>query len=560
MIKLRPYQVEARDATLAEWQKGNLDTLLAMSTGTGKTETFLSVLEADMNGGRALVIAHRQELIYQPRDRILDHWPKLGRPGIVMADQDECAAKLVIATIQTLASNGRLDRIMAQGQITHLITDEAHHSVASTYKELYKRLREHNPNLKHLGVTATPRRTDGDPLREIYQSVAYRMGIKQSIKVGALVPFVAMGFQLPVSIADVREVGDGWDDGELGDVLKARNAEEIVIQKWEEHAKDRPTICFTASVAQAHSLAERFKEAGHNFEAADGTTPAQDRKAILDRFKSGETVGICNCALWTEGFDAPKASCLVQVRPTRSDLVYVQMAGRVLRRHPSKTQALILDFVPEDARELRLAGDLLGKPKEQREIEQKAQDQGLVLPCFGINSEGEGIDGDPDQVVVTVLDYLSRSRLSWTFDGELASATAGEKKTLAARMPFEVEAERLAKANEIKATGKWDPKWDREYERVKRLGRYALHVIEGVQVETLGYYETWDDLADAAEDFCDEQGLDILSKKRAVWRTKPATDKQAALLKRLGIWQDNIRRGEAAQRITHHFARKAIRV
>lgn len=558
MIELRDYQEEAVAGVLGEWEKGNLNTLLAMSTGSGKTECFLAVLDQDLGWGRALIVAHRQELIYQPRDRILAHWNSLGIPGIVMADSDEYQSKTIIATIQTLSSNGRLDRILAAGPVTHLVTDEAHHSTADTYRALYKAMREHNPILRHVGTTATPRRTDGDPLAGIYDSVAYRFGIKTAIKKKALVPFTAVGVQLPVSLADVREVGEGWDDVETGEVLRARNAEEIVVETWGKYAKDRPTMAFTASVTQAHSLASRFLEYGHEFQALDGTTLKRERIALLRAFQDGTVQGIVNCAVLTEGFDAPHASCLVQVKPTRSDLVYVQMAGRVLRRAPGKSDALILDFVPEDVREMRLAGDLLGVPKEQRKVEEKAEGAGLVLECFGINSAGDGIDGDPDSVIMTVLDYLSSSGLSWTFDGDVASATVGAKDTLAIVMPDRKALDRLEKADALIAADKWESKWNYEYKRVKTKASYRLYSIKGYYAYPWGEFETWEAACDAADDYYLEHGDERLARKRWNWRKREATDKQKALLTKFGLWKEAMTRGKAAQAITHYFARRCL--
>jgi len=560
VIELRDYQREAVEGVLREWEGGKRNTLLAMSTGSGKTECFLAVLDQDLGDGRALVIAHRQELIYQPRDRIIAHWPSLGRPGVVMANSDEYRARVVIATIQTLSNSERLERILSAGTVTHLVTDEAHHSTADTYRVLYETMREHNPEIRHVGTTATPRRTDGDPLAEIYDSVAYRFGIKTAIKKKALVPFTAVGVQLPVSFADVREVGDGWDNEEVGEVLKARNAEEIVIETWEKYAKDRPTLAFTASVAQAHSLAARFQEYGYKFVAIDGTTKDIVRKATLRDFKAGVIQGVVNCAVLTEGFDAPHASCLVQVKPTRSDLVYVQMAGRVLRRAPGKNDSLILDFVPEDVREMRLAGDLLGVPKEQRKVEEKATDKGIVLGCFGINSEGDGIDGDPDQVIMTVLDYLAGSSLSWTFDGDVASATVAAKESLAILMPNRLAMDRMEKAEGLKRAGEWDPAWDREFLRVKDAASYKLYSIAGYETNALGAFGSWDEACDAADDYFVQNGDVRLAKKRWDWRKKEASEKQIALLRKFGLWKEGMTRGQAAQAITHHFARRSLRV
>ena len=560
MIKLRPYQEEAVQANLAQWEAGNLNILDAMSVGSGKTEIGLATLSRDPTVKRWLWMGHRRELIYQPRDRILEHWPQLGRPGIVMAGQDEYQAQGVIATVQTLASNGRLDKVLSAGVITHLVSDECHHSVSKTYVDIYNKMREHNPELRHLGLTATPKRTDGTPLAEVFDEVAYQASIKAMIKQGALCPFVAMGIQLPVSLAGVRETSTGWDDEQMGEVLKARNAEEIIIETWAKHADDRPTLAFTASVAQAYSLAERFRKYGYAFEALDAKTPKEKRKLLIRQFLDQEIQGLVNVGIFTEGTDLPLASCLIQARPTRSDLLYVQMAGRVFRLYPGKDHALILDFEPADARDMRLAGDLLGKPREQRKAEEKAEKEGIILSCFGINSQGEGIDADPDDISLRILDYLSSSKLAWTFDGKMASATAGERNSLAVVMPDPDEAIRLEHANKFRVSTGWSVAWEPEYQRMKHAASFQLFQVQRYDTHFLGSYQTWDEASDAASDWCDAHDIDILGKKRARWRTLPASDKQRSLLNRLGIWERGLSRGKAAQAITHYFARKALRI
>ena len=115
-----------------------------------------------------------------------------------------------------------------------------------------------------------------------------------------------------------------------------------------------------------------------------------------------------------------------------------QMAGRVLRTWPGKNAALIFDFVPHDARDMRLSGDLLeGKPREQRKKEQKAAEEGAILDVFGIDREGRGIDGDPDEVIMRVLDYFSASHLAWTTDGMIATTSVSADYTLAILLPEE---------------------------------------------------------------------------------------------------------------------------
>ncbi len=557
-ITLRPYQREARDCILREWEAGHLSTLAAMCTGSGKTEAALSVLQAEHEAGRlerALWLAHRTELVTQPVERIERSWPDLLPAGIVQAERDECRSRLVVATVQTLQSPTRLARVLSAGRLSHVIYDECHHIVSRTSLALVKRLREHNPKLRLLGITATPKRTDQDGLSRVFgRSVAYRFSIRDAIKAGALCPFVAVAVRLPVSFADVPESGeDGWQAEAAGEVLSAANAEQVVIETWKRQAEGRPTIAFTASVAQAFSLARAFAEAGVPAEAACGETERDVRAGVLERFRAGKTQIVCNAMLWTEGLDLPMISCILQVRPTKSDLCYVQMAGRGLRLHPGKADLVILDFVPEDARDLRMAGDLLGAPRAQRKAQRKAEKAGVVLESFGVLSDGSGIDADPDQVQLAVLDYLSNHRLAWTFDGRLASAAAGEKAILAVRLP---ETERVAKADALRAAGRWDPRWDRLYRRVRSFRVYS---VEDRAASLLGLADTWEDASALAEEWADEHADGVLSQRKNGWRSGAASEKQRRLLERWGLWRPGMSKGAAAQAITHNIAKVVLR-
>jgi superfamily II DNA or RNA helicase len=542
---------------LREWAAGHLATLVAAATGTGKSELGFGVLQAEHEAGRlerCLWLAHRTELVDQPVERIERSWPDLAPAGIVQASRDDSDARIIAATVQTLANPARLARIFAHGRISHVIWDEVHHLPARTNLDLAKRLRAHNPDLRLLGITATPKRTDGDGLSRVFKSVAYRISIRDAIRAGALCPFVAVAVQLPVSFAGVPETGEnGWEDESAGRVLSADNAETVIVETWKKHAESRPTIAFTASVAQAYSLAEAFRRAGVAAEAADGETDRDDRRGILQRFREGRTRIIANAQLWTEGLDLPMASCILQIKPTKSDLVYVQMAGRGLRLYPGKTELLLMDMVPEDARDLRMAGDLLGKPRKQRKAEERAKAAGVVLDSFGIRSDGSGIDADPDAVQLAVLDYLSNHRLAWTFDGKLASASAGERHILAVRLP---DAERVAKADALRASGRWEPRWERTYQEVRSFRVYVVEEHEGA---LLGLAPTWEQASEVAEEWADEHADGVLAQRKRGWRREPATDKQRRLLARWGIWRDGMTKGQAAQVTTHHIAQMVLR-
>jgi len=524
-FRLRGYQEMARDSVLAEWAAGRLATLVQSAVGTGKTEMLLAVLEAEAASGalrRAVILAHREELVQQPVDRAAAHFPRLGPLGIVQGRLDDVTAAIIAATVQTLSDRSRFDRVIAHGPFSHLVIDEAHHGMADTYLRVVDWLRELNPALRILGTTATPGGGSGARrLGGLFQSVAFRFTLRQAIARGVLVPFAAVAVDLPVSYAQVPVGRDGdWQDGWAGSVMSRPDAMAIIVKAWLEHGGGRPTIAFTVSVQQAFDLAQTFKNAGVAAEAVHGGTPSDERADLLRRFKAGQVPIICNCAVLTEGVDLPVAACAIQAKPTKSDAAYIQMIGRVLRRHPSKTDALILDFVPKDARDLYSAADL------RETLPSERQDRIAGQRSYAILGNGQEIEGTPDELRLRVLDYLAQDPLAWHFDGKIASAVIGAGRTVAV----------------VALEG----------------GEYALHVVEERQARPLATVDSWEDAVEAARRLVVEREQKILAERGPSWRQQPASEKQVDLLRKLGLWEFGITKGEAAARISHHFARRAV--
>lgn len=557
MIALRPYQIEANKSTREAWANGIKSQLVVMTMGMGKTEVFLSILADELAAGqltRGLIIAHRKELIDQPASRIERHWTHaLPVPGIVMAERNDAGAQLICATIQTLGAAGRLDDILAYGAISHVVIDEAHHSTASSYTTVLDVLRDANPNLRILGVTATPKRTDGEGLRKVFERVSFKATIKEGIsKYKALSPFMALGVELPVDISKVAMIGDDYNAEQLGTVLDADNVLELVHQTWHKHASERPTMIFTASVAQAKHLAEYFRGQDVAAAWASGETPKPERAQIISDYMAGRLQVIVNCALWTEGFDAPRTSCVAMVRPTRSDTVYLQAVGRGLRLAEGKTDCMILDFVPRGGRDLIMAGDLLGKPKAQVKREAKARAEGTVSDAFGITADGVGIDGDPDDVIVRALDLFAQAPVQWTFDGQVSSAGIGNDLTVAIISP---QQQRLEQARMLREAGEWRPDWD---VLVEKLASYQIYAVNGACI-SLGSATTWDDAVALAGDYIDDHGDRTLSRRTSSWRHAQPSEKQSAFASRLGVLRPGMSRGQVAQAITHALALRDLR-
>ncbi|MGW3024807.1 DEAD/DEAH box helicase [Streptomyces sp. NPDC001221] len=380
----RPYQAEAIKALISGWQGPHNRLAVVLPTGAGKTVVFSNLIDEllpQLNGARALVIAHREELIEQAAAKIRAVRPDL-RVGVVKAERDEHQdAGVIVASIQTLAVERRRKAIENIGVV---IVDECHHAAAPSYMTVLDHFGAWR-GLPVAGFTATMTRTDGG-LADVWQDVVFTLDILEMIEDGYLCD--VRGKRVIVDGLDLDTVktraGD-LQDGQLGQALEDSDAGPVVAKAYREHAGDRAGVVFTPTVATAQSMAEAFTAAGIPAAAVWGDMPKEDRAATLDRYKRGDVQVLSNCMVLTEGFDAPWTSCAVIARPTKSAGLYCQMAGRALRLHPGKKDALILDVMGASTRhKLASIVDLTGRdapmPAEDqtlreavREAEEKAQ-------------------------------------------------------------------------------------------------------------------------------------------------------------------------------------------
>jgi superfamily II DNA or RNA helicase len=346
----RDYQRAAVDAARAKTaMHGN--TLVALPVGAGKTAVagfFIGEEAAAKPGSRFLVLQHTDELIEQNRATI---GRVAGLPAsVVKAERDDWSGQIVFGSVQTLARSARRARM---GQVSHLLIDEAHRAAADSYQAIIADARAANPKLKLLGLSATPERGDGRSLRKTFSNIAFHLPISALITQGILVP--PRTYTLDVGVSDgLDEVGTTGGDFDMDAAAKVLNravVNEAVVEHWREHAADRRTIAFCATVAHAEAVASAFRAAGITAATVTGDTPAKERSALLARFDRGEVQVITNCMVLTEGFDSQPVGCIVVLRPMLHRGTFIQAIGRGLRkvdpeRFPGvvKTDCIVLDF------------------------------------------------------------------------------------------------------------------------------------------------------------------------------------------------------------------------
>jgi superfamily II DNA or RNA helicase len=337
--ELRPYQKEAIAAVEHEL-KNKHATLLVLPTGTGKTVVFAELVRrAIASGTRALVLAHREELLDQAAKKLRD----VGViASIEAADRHgSLATGCIVASVQSLQKK-RLERF-APSAFSLVVVDEAHHAAAKSYRNVLERF----ASSKILGVTATPDRGDGKALGEIFESVAFSYDMRQAIRDAFLVPITARRVLVgDLDLSSIRSHHGDFDQAELGKVLADEKVLHGVVAPLLELAGSRKTLVFGVDVAHAHALAEmlnRYRPACAI--AIDGSASTAERGAALALWRRGQFQFLVNCALFTEGFDEPSCACIAMARPTQSRALYTQMLGRGTRLHDGKRDVLVLDFV-----------------------------------------------------------------------------------------------------------------------------------------------------------------------------------------------------------------------
>lgn len=361
MIDLRDYQKEAIKAILEEYHQGIKSQLVVLPTGAGKTVVAAALAAAI--GGRTLFLVHRDELARQAEEKISIVWPEAS-VGIVKAEKNNIEAQVVVASVQTISRAERLRQLKPDFKL--VITDEAHHAVASQWQTIYEYVGAGRQNL-HIGITATPNRTDQRGLGKVFEKVAYQKTIKDLIEAGYLVPPKQVVVKTEADLDVLKDSGDDLSDRELEGVLNTDSRNRLIVEAFRNYAVGRKAIVFAAGVSHARRLAEIFKQYQIRAEAIDGETPEEIRRERLQAFGRGSLRVLTNYGVLTEGYDEPSLNAVVLARPTKSQQLYIQMLGRGLRPYPGKKDCLVLDVVDISRRHhLVQLPDLMGieRPEE----------------------------------------------------------------------------------------------------------------------------------------------------------------------------------------------------
>lgn len=341
--RLRPYQQDVKDKIFTLW-KSEKNVMLQMPTGAGKTILFSSVINdiIKVPDSKILIIAHRKELLEQ----ISSHLSKYNiEHGIISSNRKRCLEKRVqVASIQTLTHKNN-EEITKSFVPNFIVIDEAHHTLAKTYDQLWKLY----PLSWKLGVTATPCRINGAPFTNHFSELISSLSVKELIEKGFLSDYTFYTenpdsdlFKAILSIKKKSSTGDYRINDLLQNLNVERHVKKLVLS-YSTYANGLKGIVYCISIEHAHNICEAYKNIGVVAEYIDSKTPKTEREQIVQDFKDGKIQVLVNVDIFSEGFDCPDVEFIQMARPTWSLSKYMQQVGRGLRTSPGKDKTIILD-------------------------------------------------------------------------------------------------------------------------------------------------------------------------------------------------------------------------
>lgn len=328
-MELRPYQREAVDAIYSYFSANDGNPLIVMPTGTGKSVVLATFLREAVEGWadtRVLVLTHVRELIQQDYAALIRLWPT-APAGIYSAglNKRDIDAQILFAGIQSIYK-----RAYGVQRCDLVLIDEAHllsESESGMYRQFLRDLRQINPMLKVIGLTATPYRMKTGLLHEgegrLFTDVAYEVPILQMIEQGYLAPVVPKQTDTQLDVSGVGTRGGEFIAGELERAVDLDPINQSAVAEIVRHGADRGSwLIFCAGVQHATHIRDAIRSHGISCETVTGDTPTPERDRILAAFKSGQLRAVTNMGVLTTGFDAPGIDLIAMLRPTKSVGLY----------------------------------------------------------------------------------------------------------------------------------------------------------------------------------------------------------------------------------------------
>jgi superfamily II DNA or RNA helicase len=317
---------------------GHRAGLIILPTGSGKTR--IAAEDAKRFEAQCLLyVAHTQEILDIAQAELEAVFGSENVTRHTSRSTLHRLNKINITTIQLLREN--LEKVQPNS-FDYLIVDEFHHAAAKSYRDLIARAQARFL----LGLTATPFRGDRQNIAALCgQNVLIEFELRSGIDLGVLSPYHYFGCFDDIDYTRIQRNGESYDIRDLERALIIPERDEAVIRKWREQAEGRPTMAFCCSHRHAKRVSEAFNEAGIPADYYVSSTTVADRKALAEKFQTGDLKVLCVVDVMNEGVDLPFVECLLFLRPTESKRIFYQQLGRGLRKYVGKSHCVVIDFI-----------------------------------------------------------------------------------------------------------------------------------------------------------------------------------------------------------------------
>ena len=351
-INLREYQQDLYNKTVDAFRQGHKRVLVCVGCGSGKSYIFAKM--AERAKGPVLVLTHRRELLDQTGRLFKEH-------GI------NARIEMILTEANRLGEHERPALI---------ITDEAHLSRSNSWMKVLDYYDTHT-----VGFTATPVRLDGKPLGDIYSALVTGVSVRWLIDNERLAPYE---YYAPTAVETdgLRVQGGDYVIKDLEQLMSDRAIYSDVLKSWERLAKGQKTIAYCVSVKHAQETAQMFSDAGYPAVEIDGSTPPKKRAEIMQDFRHGKIMVLCNVGIISEGVSIDDVTCCLLLRPTESHALYWQQGMRSMRYQPGKV-ATVIDCVGNYTRNPLFDADVEWSLTESVRKKPKINDEGdfVIRTC-----------------------------------------------------------------------------------------------------------------------------------------------------------------------------------
>ena len=321
---------------------GENKALVIAATGTGKT--YMSAFDVlKFKPKKMLFLVHREEILREAEatfKKLVDN--KMIKTGLLTGTRKDFHVDYLFSTDKSMANNLNS---FSKNEFEYIILDEAHHCASPTFKKIVEYFK---PKFL-LGMTATPERSDGESIFEIFNNnVALEVRLHEALEENLVIPFHYFG------ITDIKDIDLSQvkldNVSEIAKKLKINERVDFILEKLNFYGYDGDTlksIGFCATIDHAEYMSQEFNKRGIESLCLTGCDSSERRSEVIKRLEDDNDPlkVIFTVDIFNEGVDIPAVNHVMMLRPTNSPIVFIQQLGRGLRKHKNKEFLTVLDFI-----------------------------------------------------------------------------------------------------------------------------------------------------------------------------------------------------------------------